>query len=350
MSQRTIQAIHVLNQRSWRGAEQSAALLVSEMRGRLGRSHITCIREPLDLFKALVAAWRPWANRVTVVICHGGRTSYLAWVLGHLRLPQVRVIYVNISDVSRWPRRGRIRRLLVPDLPTRAHAVVSRSGQTAATFVQRYKYPAERIRVIPGGRPRPARPSPAHVRLVRQARGATSRRVVCWVGAFSSEKRPDLALAVAAAADPQSWAFILAGEGPLEAGVRRQAAAGRLEHVYLPGLLASASDMLPLVDAVLLTSSTEGLPGVAIEAVVAGRPVVGTAVGGTPAVVEDGVTGVLLPVDAQPLEFLSALVEVTDPGWSTSFRAAAMADAACRFSMETVGQAWEELLREVAQQ
>jgi len=46
---------------------------------------------------------------------------------------------------------------------------------------------------------------------------------------------------------------------------------------------------------VCLTSDREGFPNVIVEAMAAGRPVVSTRVGGVPEVVEDGVTGLLVP-------------------------------------------------------
>src|SRR5262249_16343708 len=42
-------------------------------------------------------------------------------------------------------------------------------------------------------------------------------------------------------------------------------------------------------------SYTEGMPNVVLEAFAAGVPVVGTAVGGTPELIENGVNGYLVP-------------------------------------------------------
>jgi glycosyltransferase involved in cell wall biosynthesis len=70
----------------------------------------------------------------------------------------------------------------------------------------------------------------------------------------------------------------------------------------------------PALDLVVLPSLSEGLPNVAMEAMLFGKPVVATNVGGVPEVVEDGVTGIVVPPrDAKALA--DAVIEMlSSPG------------------------------------
>src|SRR5262249_38507725 len=52
--------------------------------------------------------------------------------------------------------------------------------------------------------------------------------------------------------------------------------------------------------ALLLPSRSEGLPRIAIEALERGRPVIGSAAGGIPDLVEDGVNGILVEPESVP--------------------------------------------------
>src|SRR5205823_4213277 len=58
---------------------------------------------------------------------------------------------------------------------------------------------------------------------------------------------------------------------------------------------ADLDSYYPFFDLLTLPSYTEGLPNVVLEAFAAEVPVVATAVGGTPEVIEDGVSGYLVP-------------------------------------------------------
>jgi len=75
----------------------------------------------------------------------------------------------------------------------------------------------------------------------------------------------------------------------------------------------------------VLPSFSEGLPRVAMEAFARGRGVVGARAGGIPDIVEDGVSGLLVPVDdAEALA--DALVRVlSEPGLAQSLGAGALA-------------------------
>lgn len=86
---------------------------------------------------------------------------------------------------------------------------------------------------------------------------------------------------------------------------------GLQDYVFLPGYVAEAKAYLPLLDAFILPSFTEGLPMVLLEAMVAGIPVVASRVGGVPRVLGDGNGGILF--DAGDRTKLSqAMVSIID--------------------------------------
>jgi glycosyltransferase involved in cell wall biosynthesis len=97
--------------------------------------------------------------------------------------------------------------------------------------------------------------------------------------------------------------FVLFGEGPERTNLQKQiSAAGLGQSFILAGFRADLDRFLPHLDLLVLPSYTEGLPNVVLEAFAAGVPVVATAVGGTPEVVEEGVSGYLVPAgDAETM-------------------------------------------------
>jgi glycosyltransferase involved in cell wall biosynthesis len=85
------------------------------------------------------------------------------------------------------------------------------------------------------------------------------------------------------------------GEGVLRAELEAHALElGLTGAVHLVGYQRNVVDWLALADVSVLPSFYEGLPLAAIESSAAGRPVVATAVDGTPEVVLHGRTGILV--------------------------------------------------------
>ncbi len=90
--------------------------------------------------------------------------------------------------------------------------------------------------------------------------------------------------------------LVCVGEGALETELKEYTRALKLgDAVYFVGYQNDVTDWLALADVFVLPSFYEGLPLVAIEALAAGRPVIATAVDGTPEVVVDGKTGLTVP-------------------------------------------------------
>jgi glycosyltransferase involved in cell wall biosynthesis len=107
----------------------------------------------------------------------------------------------------------------------------------------------------------------------------------------------------------------IAGSGPerekLKAAVAR---AGLERHVKFLGWVDNITNVLSSWDIFVMPSLEEGFPIAALDAMAAGLPVVATLVGGIPELVEDGVTGWLVP--ARDVESLISRLRLLlhDPG------------------------------------
>jgi len=127
----------------------------------------------------------------------------------------------------------------------------------------------------------------------------TPRRfLVGAAGRFSPEKGfGDLVRAAARVVKTHPDAgFILFGDGPLRADLESLIKQNGLQnHFVLAGFRDDLDRWLPNFDAFVLPSYTEGLPNVVLEAFASRVPVVATAVGGTPEVVDEGHNGYLVP-------------------------------------------------------
>lgn len=90
--------------------------------------------------------------------------------------------------------------------------------------------------------------------------------------------------------------LVMAGDGPLREECRALLeAGGAAELAWLPGQVEEVPALLQGLDVFVLPSIAEGICNSVLEAMASGLPVVATRVGGNPELVEDGVTGMLVP-------------------------------------------------------
>ena len=116
---------------------------------------------------------------------------------------------------------------------------------------------------------------------------------------FTAEKNHALLVRAVQRAHEAGAVFrvIMAGDGPLREEIRAQVAAAGLERVIeIPGFLPR-EELLARSHAFVQCSRIENLPYAVLEAMAARRPVVATRVGGLPDLIDDGVTGWLVPPD-----------------------------------------------------
>jgi glycosyltransferase involved in cell wall biosynthesis len=136
--------------------------------------------------------------------------------------------------------------------------------------------------------------------------------------------------------------LIVAGSGPEAANLQAEAAAlslgssvrfvGRVDNADMPALYRSADFMVN-------TSLVDNTPNAILEAWASGVTVVSRDVGGIPHLVEDGVTGCLVPARAP--QAVAATIEalIADPARYGRLRSAGLAKAA-EFAWENVRGKW----------
>jgi glycosyltransferase involved in cell wall biosynthesis len=81
---------------------------------------------------------------------------------------------------------------------------------------------------------------------------------------------------------------------------------GATDYIVWTGFLQNPIPVLQQLDIVVLPSKEEGFGLVLIEAMAAGKPVIGTLCGGIPEIIVDGETGLLVPPES-PHELAKAI-------------------------------------------
>jgi len=222
----------------------------------------------------------------------------IALVAYFLVRPSARLIVWFHSDVIRpsWRYRLFYRPFLRFALKSAARIVVSSAPlKETAPALREWR---AKCMVIPFGVERPVESASVAARA-EEIRREMKQPFALFVGRLVGYKGVDVLID---ALRHSSAAAVIVGDGPLKGALEAQAhAAGIFDRVRFAGQVSNdeLAALYRACDLFVLNSSYEGFPHVILEAMSAGLPVVATAVGGTPELVEHGVSGILIPSNGQ---------------------------------------------------
>jgi glycosyltransferase involved in cell wall biosynthesis len=153
------------------------------------------------------------------------------------------------------------------------------------------------------------------------------------------EAQKGLDTAVRALAEVPQATLLVLGEGPDRAALELLAASlGVRERVLLPGRVGDVAALYAQADVVVHPARWEGFGLAMLEGMLASRPIVAARAGSAPELVDDGRTGLLVPVDdSQALaEAVSSLL--ADPARAAAMGAAGLERARAEFSVARMAE------------
>jgi len=172
-------------------------------------------------------------------------------------------------------------------------ALTAVSADTADQFCRQTRVPRRRVEVI--GNP----VDMDRFANVQRRKRRNGRFVVAGIGRLTAIKDWPTWLEAVRVLDesvPTGVEALLAGDGELRGQLQRQAELmGLGGTIKFVGHQRDITGVLERADAVMLLSRREGLPLVLLEAMAARVPVVASAVGGVPEIVQHEDTGLLVP-------------------------------------------------------
>jgi glycosyltransferase involved in cell wall biosynthesis len=290
------------------------------------------------------------ATQPDVVQVNGARTvKYGAFAAMARPRRSWALIYRNIGNpqdwITTWYHRTFYARLVMPRLD--GAVGVSQVTLDNLQAVYRLDIPA---RPIPNGVATDVDVSIGRQELRQRLNTPPDAPVLLFVGSFSAEKRVDRLLRLVQEVRgrrPNLHAWLV-GDGPLRRELQAQATALGLEDaVRFVGVQTDVASYFAAADLFVLTSDTEGIPAVLLEAGLLGLPVVATNVGGVPEAVVDGETGLLVSPEHEEALAQAVLALLDDPAGSQAMGEKATRWVSEHFSTEKIAVQYLAFYEEV---
>lgn len=345
------------------GAERQWAVLIPELRRRGFEPSVLTLYDPGSISQELRRqsvttesarmTGRTDLHGLVHAIAHARAgdvvvsQSFAGQVVAHAIAVRARVPHVTTEHHGPGLHRRIHERAVLRLLSPHVAAAVAVSPSQVSDLVD-LGFRRERIRVIPNGIAElVARRSPEEVR--RELGLPDDAFVAILAATLRPEKRAHLFVEAVARANTANGRVLglIAGAGPelprIEALARATDGA-----VRVLGQRSDVVDILGAADTVCLSSDTEALPMVVLEAMALGKPVVATDVGGISDAVEHEETGLLVRA-GDPAELASALLRLADsPRLAMRLGGRARQLRATRFSSDRMVDDYARLLESVA--
>jgi glycosyltransferase involved in cell wall biosynthesis len=248
-------------------------------------------------------------NKVDILQTHGHKSNFLAFILRRfINVPWISFIHGWTDEDWKIRAYNRLDKFLLK-FPDRLVAV----SKEMASKLYALKIPQEKIRVIHNAVFENGIPKLNPPLEVRKEFGIPAEnKLLGVIGRLSPEKGQIFflqAFSKLVENYPKVSALIV-GEGPDEKKLKEYCSSEKLDSkVVFTGYQKDITSIYKSLDLVILPSLSEGMPNVALEGMLFGKPVIGTKAGGIPEVVIDQKTGILVPA-ADPDSLSRAILEL----------------------------------------
>lgn len=238
-------------------------------------------------------------QKIGILHSHMFRAGLFASPIGWLcRVP----VILETTHVRETWRKGWFKSKFVVDRAV-GHLIdryIAVSEANSKYLIEEKRIPARKVTVIQNGCSMDrVNPEKAHPEGIRESLGFSKSDIVLIVMARLEPQKGHKILLQALStvrAEFPNIRLICLGTGALKDELNSLARELKLnEIVRFVGFQSNVADWLAVADIGVLPSFYEGLPLTAVETLAAGLPLVATAVDGTPEVVLDGKTGLLVP-------------------------------------------------------
>lgn len=367
MSTDPIRALFVVPSLRVGGAEQHVTTLLSRMDPARFTPSLICVGEQGALFqvlppagidaKALYLGKRQAVRAVRELVAEMRRTrpdvvvvnGYSAETVGRIaaRIAGVKHVIMWVHNATNIQPRGQVRITIDRVLNRWTNRYFGVAEAQRPYLTEDLGYPDNKIRIIHNG-----------VDLT-QFGGATDRGVlaefgfgdddpvVAIIAAFREEKDHFTFLHAArhVVDEMPNAKFLIVGDGPMRGRLEDLCSELRLTpNVCFAGWRGDVARLLPAIDVFVLCSVTECFPISLLEAMASARPAVCTGVGGIPELIDDGVTGYLVPPKDSRALAAKLLCLLSDPQTADRMGRAARSRVEAEFDLDrSIAKAQQEI-------